>query len=220
VVDEAGVIIVGHTCWKAPKKLGLAKVPVHVAKYLSPEQAKAYRLADSQTNTLGEWDYELLPIELKDLRGANCDVELLGFDADALAKMLDPGVKVAPRSGNAMVTAQATKKYVAQGDELEGERLTATDEVPRQSRQPDPQDDWPAQRDRSSHGTAQSGYPLARQVPTNLAATSTGISNAVNEDVRMAVAGRRLSLGRGGLGENLIHFVPQGTQGDGLLEEV
>ena len=93
VVDEAGVIIVGHTRWKAAKKLGLAKVPVHVAKDLSPEQAKAYRLADNQTNTLAEWNYELLPIELKDLQAADFNLELLGFDADSLAKMLDPGVK-------------------------------------------------------------------------------------------------------------------------------
>jgi len=93
VVDEAGVIIVGHTRWKAAKKLGLAKVPVHVAKDLSPEQAKAYRLADNQTNTLAEWDYELLPIELKDLQAADFDLDLLGFDADDLTKLLDPGVQ-------------------------------------------------------------------------------------------------------------------------------
>ena len=31
VADTDGVIIVGHTRWKAAKKLGLAKVPVHVA---------------------------------------------------------------------------------------------------------------------------------------------------------------------------------------------
>ena len=31
VVDTEGVIIVGHTRWKAAKKLGLEKVPVHVA---------------------------------------------------------------------------------------------------------------------------------------------------------------------------------------------
>lgn len=89
VIDEAGVIIVGHTRWKAAKKLGLAKVPVHVAKDLSPEQAKAYRLADNQTNTLAEWNYELLPIELKDLQAADFNLELLGFDAEALAKLLD-----------------------------------------------------------------------------------------------------------------------------------
>jgi len=47
VVDEAGVIIVGHVRWMAAKKLGLAQVPVHVAKGLTSEQAKAYRIADN-----------------------------------------------------------------------------------------------------------------------------------------------------------------------------
>ena len=37
VVDAEGVIICGHTRFKAAQKLGLEKVPVHVAKDLSPE---------------------------------------------------------------------------------------------------------------------------------------------------------------------------------------
>jgi len=89
VVDGDAVIIVGHTRWRAAHKLGLAKVPVHVAKDLSPEQAKAYRLADNQTNTLAEWDFELLPIELKDLQAADYNLGLLGFDDKELAKLLD-----------------------------------------------------------------------------------------------------------------------------------
>jgi len=89
VIDEAGVIIVGHTRWKAAKKLGLAKVPVHVAKDLSPEQIKAYRIADNQTATLAEWNYELLPIELKDLQADGFNLDLLGFDQEELAKLLD-----------------------------------------------------------------------------------------------------------------------------------
>jgi len=93
VVDEQNVIIVGHTRWKAAKKLGLAKVPVHVARDLTPEQAKAYRLADNQTNTLAEWNYELLPIELKDLQAADFNLDLLGFDAEELSRLLDPGVQ-------------------------------------------------------------------------------------------------------------------------------
>jgi ParB-like chromosome segregation protein Spo0J len=44
VVDTEGVIIVGHTRWKAAQKLGLDKVPVHVAKDLTPAQSKAYRI--------------------------------------------------------------------------------------------------------------------------------------------------------------------------------
>ena len=93
VVDEQNVIIVGHTRWKAAKKLGLTQVPVHVARDLSPERVKAYRIADNQTATLAEWNYELLPIELKDLQALDFNLDLLGFDADALARMLDPGVQ-------------------------------------------------------------------------------------------------------------------------------
>jgi DNA modification methylase len=90
VIDADDVIIVGHTRWKAAKKLGLAKVPVHMAKDMTPEQVKAYRIADNQTATLAEWDYELLPIELKDLQAADYNLDLLGFSADELARILDP----------------------------------------------------------------------------------------------------------------------------------
>ena len=89
VIDAEGVIIVGHTRWKAAKKLGLAQVPVHVATDLPPEKVKAYRIADNQTATLAEWDFELLPIELKDLQRADYDLTLLGFDQDELAHLLD-----------------------------------------------------------------------------------------------------------------------------------
>jgi DNA modification methylase len=93
VIDADGVIIVGHTRWKAAKKLGLAKVPVHVAKDLPPEKVKAYRIADNQTNTLAEWNYELLPIELKDLQAADYNLDMLGFSAEDLAQLLDPGAQ-------------------------------------------------------------------------------------------------------------------------------
>jgi ParB-like chromosome segregation protein Spo0J len=48
VVDEDGVIIVGHTRYKAAVKLGLTTVRVHVAVGLSPAQANMYRIADNQ----------------------------------------------------------------------------------------------------------------------------------------------------------------------------
>jgi DNA modification methylase len=88
VVDVDGVIICGHTRYKAAQKLGLEKVPVHVAKDLSPEQIKAYRIADNQTASLADWNYDLLPIELGELKAANYDLGLLGFDQDELAKLL------------------------------------------------------------------------------------------------------------------------------------
>ena len=62
VVDEDGVIIVGHTRYKAALKLGWQEVPVHVAVGLTPAQARAYRIADNQTATLSTWDGDKLPI--------------------------------------------------------------------------------------------------------------------------------------------------------------
>jgi DNA modification methylase len=93
VVDGDGVIICGHTRYKAAQRLGLEKVPVHVAKDLTPEQIKAYRIADNQTASLAEWNYDLLPIELAELQGMDFDLDLLGFSQDELAKLLDPGVQ-------------------------------------------------------------------------------------------------------------------------------
>jgi DNA modification methylase len=86
------VIVVGHTRWKAAKKLGFQKVPVHVAAELTPEQCRAYRIADNQTATIAEWDPALLSFELKDLEALNFDLSLLGFEEDDLAKYLDGDV--------------------------------------------------------------------------------------------------------------------------------
>lgn len=60
VVDEAGVVIAGHTRLLAAKALGLETVPVHVAAGLSPAQVRAYRLADNRTAQEAEWDDALL----------------------------------------------------------------------------------------------------------------------------------------------------------------
>jgi ParB-like chromosome segregation protein Spo0J len=64
VVDENDVIIVGHTRYKAALKLGMTEVPVHVARGLTPEQARAYRIADNQTATLATWNDDRLAQEL------------------------------------------------------------------------------------------------------------------------------------------------------------
>lgn len=93
VVDESGVIIVGHTRLKAAQKLGMTEVPVHVAEGMSNEQIRAYRIADNQTATIAEWDLDLLPIELNALKDADYDLGLLGFKDDELAKMLSGDVQ-------------------------------------------------------------------------------------------------------------------------------
>jgi DNA modification methylase len=93
VVDTEGVIIVGHTRYKAAQKLGLAKVPVHVATDLTPAQVKAYRIADNATNEIAEWNYELLPIELSALQEMNFDIGTLGFDEEELSRIMSGDVQ-------------------------------------------------------------------------------------------------------------------------------
>ena len=85
VIDEKGVIVVGHTRFKAAIKLGLKTVPVHVATGLTPAQLKAYRVADNQTATLADWNHDLLTQELMELQSMDYDVDLLGFSAEELS---------------------------------------------------------------------------------------------------------------------------------------
>lgn len=89
VVDEEMVIIAGHTRLMAAQQLGLKKVPVHVATGLTQAQVKAYRLADNRTHEEAEWDEELLAIELGELEEQGFELELTGFDAIELERLLE-----------------------------------------------------------------------------------------------------------------------------------
>jgi site-specific DNA-methyltransferase (adenine-specific) len=88
VVDRDNVIVCGHSRWRAAQKLGLTTVPVYVADKLTPEQVQAYRIADNKTAELADWNYDLLPLELRALQDAQYDLTLLGFDTGELEKLL------------------------------------------------------------------------------------------------------------------------------------
>lgn len=79
VIDRDNVIVAGHTRLKAARKIGLEKVPCIVADDLTPEQIKAYRLADNKTSELAEWDFSALEIELAELE-SDFDMSAFGFD--------------------------------------------------------------------------------------------------------------------------------------------
>lgn len=96
VVDPDGVVIAGHTRLKAAVKMGLTECPVVVADGLSPQQVKAYRLADNRTGELAEWDMEKLKEEMQELTGMGVDVELTGFTMEELGLVppeFEPGTE-------------------------------------------------------------------------------------------------------------------------------
>lgn len=77
VIDKDNVIVTGHTRLKASQKLGLETVPCIVADDLTPEQIKAFRLADNKVAEFAEWDFEKLEAELLEL---DYDMSQFGFD--------------------------------------------------------------------------------------------------------------------------------------------
>lgn len=91
VVDKRGVIIVGHTRYKAALQLGYAEVPVIVASHLSAAKVKAYRLADNRTHDETTWDDELLGLEFADLKLDDIDLQLTGFDLPQIENFLAVG---------------------------------------------------------------------------------------------------------------------------------
>ena len=80
IIDGNNIIIAGHTRLKAARRLGLASVPCIVADDLTPEQIKAFRLADNKVGELAEWDFEALEKELAELTAFDVDMSLFGFD--------------------------------------------------------------------------------------------------------------------------------------------
>ncbi len=91
VVDEDGIILVGHTRRDAAAELKLKTAPVHVARGLSEEQKRAYRIADNRTNEETEWDEDLLRFELAGLRDLSFDLALTGFELNAVNGYLRSG---------------------------------------------------------------------------------------------------------------------------------
>lgn len=77
VVTADGVIVAGHTRLKAAQKLGLKTVPCIVADDLTPEQVRAFRLADNKVGELAGWDFEKLDLELEEI---DLDMSQFGFE--------------------------------------------------------------------------------------------------------------------------------------------
>jgi len=89
VVDEAMVILAGHTRLAAAQQLGLKTAPVHVAKGLSEAQARAFRIMDNRSGENAEWADDLLGLELGDLLEADYDLGLTGFTDEELNGLLN-----------------------------------------------------------------------------------------------------------------------------------
>ena len=88
LTDGEKGVIAGHGRLAAARKLALTEVPVIELAHLTPTQKKAYILADNRIAENAGWDNELLRLELESLQEDGFDLDLTGFDADALMEVL------------------------------------------------------------------------------------------------------------------------------------
>src|SRR6516162_1844021 len=84
-----GEVVDGHLRLKAVRKLKISDVPVILCDEWTPAQVKAFRLMVNRSVTWADWDEEALALELQDLREADFDLSLSGFEDVELARLLD-----------------------------------------------------------------------------------------------------------------------------------
>ena len=90
LADEAGTIIAGHGRVRAAQRLGLADIPVMVARGWSAAQIRAYLLADNKLALNAGWDTATLALELGELNAMGFDLALTGFSDAEIADLMGP----------------------------------------------------------------------------------------------------------------------------------
>jgi DNA modification methylase len=81
VITEAGVIVAGNGTVEAAKRLGWLEIQaVTVPGDWTPEQTKAFALADNRTAELAAWNTETLTAQLQELEEKGWEIAEFGFE--------------------------------------------------------------------------------------------------------------------------------------------
>ena len=95
VVDGNGVILAGHTRYKAAQQLGMAEVPVVWQTDITDIQARGYRIADNKVAELSAWDRDALDAEVRELADLGdidiCAVGLADWELERILREDEPG---------------------------------------------------------------------------------------------------------------------------------
>ncbi len=89
LIDHDGGIIAGHGRLLAAQMLKLDEVPTIMLEGLTDAQKKAYVIADNQLALNAGWDSDSLKLEIEGLGELEFDIDLLGFDDDFLAGLME-----------------------------------------------------------------------------------------------------------------------------------
>lgn len=89
LISDDGEIVAGHGRVTAARDLGFQTVPTLRLSHLTPEERRAYVLADNKLALNAGWDVEILAVELQALIDLEFDVTLTGFSLAEVDLTLD-----------------------------------------------------------------------------------------------------------------------------------
>ena len=125
MVADDGEIVAGHGRLLAAQHLGLNEVPIIRLSHLTPEQVRAYRIADNRLSELSGWDDELLAAELHALNAAGFDLALTGFEGEDLDRLLAPLDEGDGLAGEDVIPEPPAEPGVAAGRPVAARRSSA-----------------------------------------------------------------------------------------------
>jgi DNA modification methylase len=114
--EEDGTIIAGHGRWLGGKKNGYPEAPVMVARGWTPEQIRAYVIADNKLALNAGWDEELLADELQALSDADFQMDLVGFSDEELRSLMEEPEPAPNNDGRDEVPEQQAIAITAVGE--------------------------------------------------------------------------------------------------------
>ena len=91
LLDGKDQVIAGHGRLAAARMLGMSEVPALRIDWLTPEQQRAYVIANNRLAEKAGWDRELLALELGELGELEFDLTLTGFELKEVELILDAG---------------------------------------------------------------------------------------------------------------------------------
>lgn len=108
LIDKNNCVVAGHGRILGAKKAGLKKVPTLCLEDLTPDQIKAYRLADNKLNE-SDWDFGLLDEELVELDSV-IDMSLFGFEIETEEQEKEKKVEFKVKKQNKVIVECISSK--------------------------------------------------------------------------------------------------------------
>ena len=119
VIDEDGIILVGHGRVEAASLAGLTSLPILRVTHLTAEQKVGFSLADNKIALNSDWDMEQLTQLWRELSAQelNFDLEVTGFETAEIDLLID-GPTVSAKSDRSDIVPEPQNQAVSRLGDL------------------------------------------------------------------------------------------------------